>query len=205
MNTIKNRLPVDALGRFKQWLISMNVPSRAGKGEWQVLQVCIPGVGWQAIHKTKNELFLTVTPATLLYVDRFLRELHPTTYNSEEAKYLPSGMYLGLFHGRSDLSEDMDDWGFNGPVIGPLQSYHVTYHDNIRVRFYSERECSQFFPAEEYFTDEWADLEITEDCLEYQGKFYGDWVVYQHNQLMEPIGKPLSSFLNIPIPAGESK
>ncbi len=36
------------------------------------------------------------------------------------------GLYLGLFHGRDDPNEQMRDWGFNGPTIGPLVWCHTT-------------------------------------------------------------------------------
>lgn len=29
-------------------------------------------------------------------------------------------MYLKLLHGRNSLHENLDNWGFNGPIFGPL-------------------------------------------------------------------------------------
>ena len=29
------------------------------------------------------------------------------------------GLYLALFHGRDDRNAQMEDWGFNGPLLGP--------------------------------------------------------------------------------------
>ena len=33
---------------------------------------------------------------------------------------IPAKMYLRLYHGRTDPNQQMDDWGFGGPIIGPL-------------------------------------------------------------------------------------
>ena len=50
------------------------------------------------------------------------------TYGSKPTR---PGMYLGLFHGRDKPREAMNDWGFNGPLIGPLEmgAHHVHLHD----------------------------------------------------------------------------
>ena len=41
-----------------------------------------------------------------------------------------SGVYLHLFHGRNDVAEEMEGWGFDGPTLGPegnrMQSEPVT-------------------------------------------------------------------------------
>jgi hypothetical protein len=39
----------------------------------------------------------------------------------------PGKLYLRLYHGRATPDEQMEDWGSDGPVIGPLASIHVTY------------------------------------------------------------------------------
>src|SRR3546814_15424074 len=43
-------------------------------------------------------------------------------------------VYLHLFHGRNSPDQDMDDWGFDGPTIGPPDYVHTTYGDNIQTR-----------------------------------------------------------------------
>ena len=45
------------------------------------------------------------------------------------------GMYLKLLHGRSMADEVLDDWGPDGPWIGPLQWFHCTYLSDIGIRF----------------------------------------------------------------------
>jgi hypothetical protein len=41
-------------------------------------------------------------------------------------------VYLKLLHGRLDPNPDMQDWGFDGPVLGPFEAVHITYRDEIR-------------------------------------------------------------------------
>lgn len=36
-------------------------------------------------------------------------------------------MYLQLLHGRNHPDEEMNDWGFNGPLLGPLDWARFTY------------------------------------------------------------------------------
>ncbi len=93
-------------------------------------------------------------------------------YNSPEAHALPTGMYLGLFHGRDDVTADMPDWGFDGPVIGPLEFVHTTYGDTVKV-------CLRGNQAETLF------IQLVGDCLPFGDKFYGDWTVFYHQQRRE--------------------
>jgi len=73
-------------------------------------------------------------------------------------------LYLKLFHGRNDPAEDMDDWGFDGPVFGPYQSIHTTYTYHLKMNR----------------TDGGMDeLRIVGDMIFYDNKYYGDWSVYE--------------------------
>ena len=36
-------------------------------------------------------------------------------------------IYIRLFHGRKGPKQDMQDWGFNGPVLGPFDWIHGVY------------------------------------------------------------------------------
>lgn len=47
----------------------------------------------------------------------------------------PQALVLRLWHGRQDKSQDMEDWGFDGPVIGPLLGLQCTYFTTWRVTF----------------------------------------------------------------------
>jgi hypothetical protein len=78
----------------------------------------------------------------------------------------PAGMYLTLHHGRLSKDEDMDDWGFDGPIIGPLQYLHVTYCSDIKYGTV-DGEAASNGPSHVILLDE--------DLLGFDGKLYGDW------------------------------
>lgn len=70
-------------------------------------------------------------------------------------------VYLELFHGRSTEDEVLDDWGEEGPVLGPFPFVHVTYGCHIKCQ------------------DSGLDLAITPGGLvPFGSKFYGDWSVF---------------------------
>jgi hypothetical protein len=77
---------------------------------------------------------------------------------------VPGKMYLRLYHGRTDPAQQMEDWGFVGPVFGPLSCYVHTY-------------CSTFrFIGENRFSEVW--LEKHEDMIPWEGCFYGDMELF---------------------------
>ncbi|BCJ91822.1 hypothetical protein IZ6_25570 [Terrihabitans soli] len=44
-------------------------------------------------------------------------------------------MNLTLYHGRRNPSDDLHDWGFQGPVLQNVKSVHYTYITHILVTF----------------------------------------------------------------------
>lgn len=42
-------------------------------------------------------------------------------------------VYIELLHGRHYPNEKLDDWGFNGPVLGPFPFFHITYGIDIKL------------------------------------------------------------------------
>lgn len=84
------------------------------------------------------------------------------------------GLYLGLLHGRDDPRQQMDDWGFNGPTIGPLRWFHTTYACTLRIAFASESDGQRYFGVRqtEHF------LQLDRDLLVFNGQYFGDWTVY---------------------------
>lgn len=85
---------------------------------------------------------------------------------------LQSGqMYLRLFHGRDDPEENMDGWGYDGPVFGPLKFAQVTYMTNIGIASIDGRETGPMLST----TDP---MFFKGDLLQYDGKYYGDWSVF---------------------------
>lgn len=81
-------------------------------------------------------------------------------------------VYLHLFHGRNSPDEDMDDWGFNGPTIGPLNYVHTTYCNHVKFEFLSDEDAEIFG-----LDPDFGELNIVEDLIVYEGKYYGDWSV----------------------------
>jgi len=106
-------------------------------------------------------------------------------------------IYLHLYHGRHTVNEHLDDWGFEGPTIGPLEYVHVTYMCDVKFSA-PPHVMDQFFPE---VISEWrakgysnaADplcdwqLNIVEDLIEYRGKFYGDWSVFIADLEPDPV------------------
>lgn len=80
------------------------------------------------------------------------------------------GMYFKLFHGRQDPVVDMEEWGFAGPILGPLNFVHTTYGDNIKIEFAPG--------ADTQGLDHNLHLNLVEDMIELDGNYYGDWSVF---------------------------
>jgi len=70
------------------------------------------------------------------------------------------GFYISLWHGRNTPNEELDDWGFDGPVFGPYQAVQVTYARRIKLL---------------RGDDVYHELPIVEDMAVYDDKYYGDW------------------------------
>ena len=77
---------------------------------------------------------------------------------------VPGKMYLRLCHGRTDPTQEMDDWGFPGPTFGPLSCYVQTYCCTFRI--HSEDETHELWLDEDY------------DLIRWDSCFYGDFEVF---------------------------
>jgi hypothetical protein len=42
-------------------------------------------------------------------------------------------VYIELLHGHHYPNEVLEDWGFNGPVLGPFPFFHTTYQSDIKL------------------------------------------------------------------------
>lgn len=84
-------------------------------------------------------------------------------------------IYLRLFNGRLDPTEEMQDWGTNGPTLR-LTGLHVTYLNILHVRG-TEPDA------------DFDDLETRDGCVFYDGVFYGDWCILDPSQ--EPVSNPV--------------
>ena len=81
------------------------------------------------------------------------------------------GMYLKLLHGRSTIDEEMDDWGNDGPWIGPLAWFHCTYLANVGVGFTGGEELAAMGTSNDFPSP----MSLHEGLLYYDGIYYGDW------------------------------
>lgn len=87
-------------------------------------------------------------------------------------------IYIRLFHGRTDPEQQMDDWGTDGPVLGPYEFAHTTYGWDIKLGK-PDGNCDELF--------------LHEDMLYYDGVYYGDWSVFDERTLND--GKyPITEF-----------
>jgi hypothetical protein len=75
-------------------------------------------------------------------------------------------VYLKLLHGRNDPNEQLEGWGFNGPVLGPFEAVHFTYTTHVRC-----------FPAGSDGDAEAIELCYHDDLLIHDGKYYGDFEI----------------------------
>lgn len=82
-----------------------------------------------------------------------------------------SNLYLKLFHGRATPNQEMNDWGADGPVFGPLSFVHTTYATRIHLG------------APDELGDTLGDLFIVDDLVFYDGMFYGDWSAFAEQYL----------------------
>lgn len=71
-------------------------------------------------------------------------------------------VYLRLWHGRVPKDQELDGWGTDGPVLGPLDWVHTTYAHEVKLGQDGDSVCT---------------LGVDEDLLYYDGVWYGDWSV----------------------------
>jgi hypothetical protein len=71
-------------------------------------------------------------------------------------------MYLRLFHGRRNPDENLNDWGLDGPVIGPCVAITSTYAAHVRLHDENDNEL-------------W--LEYQGDLLAFDSIYYGDFAI----------------------------
>ena len=74
-------------------------------------------------------------------------------------------MYIKLFHGRDTRDQGMDDWGYDGPILGPLKHAHTSYGLKIHLRFVDPKREDR-------------DIRIEDGLAVFDGRYYGDWSVF---------------------------
>lgn len=120
---------------------------------------------------------------TIEQIEAALKEKGLVLYGSDEAKKLPAGMYIGLFHGFNEETYDhdkslLDDWGAQGPVIGPLKYAHTTFASHVKLGFTGKNE--EYVPVMyQGSMGSMNELEVRKGCLIFDGIAFGDWTVFQ--------------------------
>lgn len=90
------------------------------------------------------------------------------------AKKKVAPVYLHLYHGRVLADTQMDDWGFEGPTIGPLRYVHGTYACDLKFDFTEDSgDAFKRFG----FDSQSVRLAYHEDMIPFGGAFYGDFTV----------------------------
>jgi hypothetical protein len=94
-------------------------------------------------------------------------------YESGERPDKP-GMYLALFHGRDDRKEQMHQFGFAGPLLGPLLYCHTTYLFDIKIMFETVEDARLCCGSDEQDVI----LSVVDDMIYFENAYYGDWSVF---------------------------
>jgi hypothetical protein len=97
------------------------------------------------------------------------------------------GLYLELLHGRNFPNQPMNGWGFDGPMIGPLNWCHTIYATTIRIDFQCAEDERLYF-QDVCFPDA-RDMRIHDDLLVYDGRYFGDWTVFH----VEPVAAKIAA------------
>lgn len=50
-------------------------------------------------------------------------------------------MQFRLWHGRKSPDEDLEDWGFDGPILNDVESFESIYNATNTIRFLTEEAC----------------------------------------------------------------
>ena len=93
------------------------------------------------------------------------------------------GIYVRIFHGRNEPDQDLEDWGFDGPAIGPIEGLQCTYGflHLIMPNGMTEQQVDQF--AKKFLLDpkDWP-LEIKQhnDLIVWNGMYFGDMTIFHH-------------------------
>ncbi|ODU49166.1 MAG: hypothetical protein ABS92_06605 [Thiobacillus sp. SCN 63-374] len=95
---------------------------------------------------------------------------HPATPNKP-------GLYLRLYHGRHAIDEALDNWGEDGPWIGPLKWFHCTYFHDFGIGFENGEELTDL--ASRF--DAVPPMLFEHDMIYLDGMYYGCWELIQLN------------------------
>lgn len=99
-----------------------------------------------------------------------------------EDKPTETGLYLGLFHGRNDPDQSLNDWGINGLIIDSLEHVHTTYATHIKLEFINQADIKKYG----FHPGAMIDLDIDSGMVMFQNHWYGDWTVFYHTEPQLP-------------------
>ena len=130
-------------------------------------------LGDEAIDPLKRHITNIIQSVPRLTLDECAEYFSLIERNAHKIMPPIPGMYLKLFHGRTPCDLQMDDWGEDGPWIGPIEWIHFTYQTSFRIGFLGDNEywsgsANQLPPSPLYFY---------KDCIYYDGLHYGDWEI----------------------------
>ena len=91
--------------------------------------------------------------------------------HTHDPKPTVPGMYLKLLHGRAVADEELDDWGADGPWIGPLKWFHCTYLSDIGIGFAGGEELA----SQSYNVEIPSPIYLYQEMIYYDGMYYGSW------------------------------
>lgn len=83
------------------------------------------------------------------------------------------GMYLKLLHGRSPADRELEEWGSEGPWIGPLKWFHCTYLSTFSLGFANGSE----YLSTGYDPKSPEPIYFYGGMVYFDGVYYGDWEV----------------------------
>ena len=88
-----------------------------------------------------------------------------------------------LLHGRDNPDQNMDDWGYNGPVLEGVKYLHSVY-GNLTIGFRSRKEArtAHKLTGWPYFDEAVLEITFFEDLVLCRNKnrksqYYGDWEI----------------------------
>lgn len=76
---------------------------------------------------------------------------------------IPGSVYFRLYHGRRQPDQEMNEWGFAGPVFGPLSTVVMTYLRTIRL--YALNGIDELW------------IDTHDDMAFWRGDYYGDFEI----------------------------
>ena len=83
-----------------------------------------------------------------------------------------TNLYLHLFHGRRAPDDWLNDWGIDGPWIGPLIAAQTTYAHTLKLMFVEPQDALTFGldPQQPW-------LHVRKMMLLHSGIYFGEWEV----------------------------